>query len=373
MKKRCLALLVALFCTGSGIGQAVPALYPIGQLPAHTSPTWTQTYQAHGREIVVDEVIQIPQVDKAPVLRVTPMAPLPQEVAAAWEAQMAHEDGTFLEKPGFRVYYAWHNPSIFEGRQYHPGRMTQDRRALFDADPAQAYADNNPLTLSQAHQIAQDAVHRMFPEMSLHLRNAAVYDRVYDRQQQKKLAEKGYYWLEYTQSFFGIPYLASVYNTFEQTGLHDEWMWAEEIGVLQANVWDADAYTVNLPLFALKQAEYEDVPLLPFDAVKGQVEELIASGHIRWVDSVALGYVQYATETPQEFLLVPCWVVWCQYVKDGPEAEPTGPIYADSLFHHNDTYLPIILNAQTGQRVEPTATEPGRDRCPPILGVPCVQ
>lgn len=368
MKKLLSILLALMMC--AGIGKAENALYSIRELPTHTKPVWQQTYHAHGREITVDEVIQIPDVEKAPVLRVTSMAPLADDVLMQWRqscTDAGKQDKSnayhFVYKPGYRVYFSQHRPSIYGGTEYQLGRMTQERAGLFEYDPAMAYADNNSLTVAEAFETAQTAVHRLYPNETLHLRNVAIYDRVYDQQRKIKLGEKGYYMLECTQTFFGIPYMASVYNTFVQKGLDTEWSAAQELGTIHVHVWDENSYDVNIKPFSLQEIVQDDMPLLPFDAVKSQVEELIQAGYIRWVDSVSLGYVQYATEAEREYLLVPSWVIWCEYVKDGPEEDPTASLYEDSAFYHNERFVPIMINAQTGIRVEPMATDAGRDRC----------
>lgn len=349
MRLRCLIPILALLASPV---QAEDVRCSIADLPA--SSFWRQTYHAHGREIAVDEVIQVPDVTKAPVLRVTAMQPLPDGASAKADK--------LIEKPGFRVFISRDVPSIYGDNTYQQGRMTQARAGLFDYDLHTAYTDSNPLTVAVAFNTTQAAFRQLYPDETLHLRNVATHDRVYDQVEQAYLGQKGYYLLECAQTFHGIPFMASVYDTFEQTGLNGEWDWARGMGLVHAHVWDENTYDVNMRLFHVQEVVQEDISLLPFDAVKGQMEELILSGHVRWVDSVSLGYVQYATDTEREFLLVPSWVIWCEYVKDGPVAQRDEPLYSDGAFYYSTYYKPIIINAQTGQRVDPASTEPGRDR-----------
>ena len=111
----------------------------------------------------------------------------------------------------------------------------------------------------------------------------------------------------------------------------------------------------------------EDIPLLPFDDVKGKAEALIRAGYIRAVDRVSLGYVQYDTENPQEQLLLPSWVVWVEYQQDGPLAERNGPFYTDGWLEDEPYYRPIILNAQTGEMIDPENAEYGQCLAPSII------
>lgn len=109
-----------------------------------------------------------------------------------------------------------------------------------------------------------------------------------------------------------------------------------------------------------------DIPLLPFDSVKGKVEALIYAGYVRAVDRVALGYVQFDTENRQEQLLLPAWVVWCEYQQDGPQAERSGPFYTDGWLEDEPYYRPIIINAQSGEIIDPENNANGRCMAPEI-------
>ena len=95
----------------------------------------------------------------------------------------------------------------------------------------------------------------------------------------------------------------------------------------------------------------EDVSLLSFDTVKDRVEALIMSGHVRWINSVDLGYVLFDTRTEGEYLLAPCWVVWCEYHPEGPASERTYGINDDELFFwgNNAYYRALVFDAQTGK------------------------
>ncbi len=109
-------------------------------------------------------------------------------------------------------------------------------------------------------------------------------------------------------------------------------------------------------------------PLLPFDAVKDQVETLILKGYVRWVNSVTLGYVQYETSNPKEQVLLPSWVVWCEYHPDGPSGEAAyGVNDSEMMFDgYNPYYLPLIFNALTGEMIDPANTAEDRYMCPDL-------
>ena len=58
--------------------QAETGPVSIRELPGMTSPVWKQTYEACGRTIDIDVAIDIPDVEKAPVIRVRTADPLPE-------------------------------------------------------------------------------------------------------------------------------------------------------------------------------------------------------------------------------------------------------------------------------------------------------
>ena len=67
MKRYLLWIMLVCLLPLGGAGAEVQR-YAIRDLPAVTSPRWEQTYTAYGRTIQVSEEVQIPRVDRAPVL-----------------------------------------------------------------------------------------------------------------------------------------------------------------------------------------------------------------------------------------------------------------------------------------------------------------
>ncbi len=376
--KRCrpLCFVMALLLLLPGLGRAQTRRYPIADLPAATSPRWHQTYVAHGRTIEVDEEILIPAVSAAPVLLVekAPQAPealrraLAEECARALREDPVGEYGFFSSD--FRTTLTRATPPGWgenRGCEYDPDTMGWQSHALYAYDPDAAYAQDNPLTVHEAADIVRRGCAELFPDEALHLRNVAAYDRNYWKKNHEPIQPKGHYHLELAQSFHGLPLLASVHSAFTARFVGDEDALLDRRGLLMATVYDESAYSFTCWFYREKAVGEADIPLLPFDAVKGQVEALIESGYVRAIDSVGLGYVQFDTEDRSVQALVPAWVVWCEYQAEGPNAERTGPLYVDGLFQDGSGYRPLILNAQTGELVDPESTVPGRCLCPPVL------
>jgi hypothetical protein len=142
----------------------------------------------------------------------------------------------------------------------------------------------------------------------------------------------------------------------------------DDHGLVRGSVYSEDSWNIVAHLYAETEQLCQDMPLVSFDAVKSQVEDLINKGYVRWINSVTLGYAQFKTGNMDDFALVPSWVVWCEYIPDGPLAEKEYGVNDSELTFdgNNGFYRPLIINAQTGKLYDPESTEPGRIICPDL-------
>ena len=166
-------MLVCLLPLG-GAGAEVQR-YAIRDLPAVTSPRWEQTYTAYGRTIQVSEEIQIPRVDSAPVLTVRAAPPvadtIAQELTAFCEKSMREDrvhSYSFASTAYVTAYDHATPPMWGKTRQadvYSQVEMGWDAHLLADYQLGAAYADNNPLLLGEAADIAKRRLRRCFQAM----------------------------------------------------------------------------------------------------------------------------------------------------------------------------------------------------------------
>ena len=374
MKKRllfCLMLILAFSVTVPCYAE--PQRYSIQQLSDVTTRTWQQTYQTYGRTIEVNEQIVIPDVDVAPVLTVRIMPPISgaqySELSSKY-AQGAKNDPDRLyefasSEPATSTIWAF--PWLWnEQKGYRVGSVGQHTHAIFDYNLSEAYADHNTLALGDALRIAQTNALEIYPNLKLYLRNVALYDRTYWKSNNEPISEKGNYFLELSQIFHGIPLMAGIHNAFFNTGDDERW-WLYSQGLVKAEIFDSESYAMGYWLYEETGVKYDDIKLISFDAIKPKVEELIMSGYIRFIDSISLGYVQYDTANKDEMLLVPAWVVWCEYDRAGPRHDNTAPLYSQSFFVDNDNFWPIIFNAQTGEMIDLNSVAQDRYLCPTII------
>ena len=351
--------------------------YSIRDLPQVTSDRWTQTYQAYGRTIDVDVEIEIPSADTAPVLLVRYASPIDEERAQTLEklceAAMKEDkvnDYNFVSN-SFVTGYSHAVPPLWgttrDDEDYDYATMSWDSHLLTDYSMDEAYAEDNDLLLGDAVNIAKEQVKNLFPCDDIKFTNAAVFDRSFYRKSKEKISKKGYYHIEMHQVLRNIPFMASLHGAFTNEVIGDEKHWLHCRGLAIAEVWDENAYDLTYWFYEESGILYQDIPLLPFDGLKYQIEELIYSGYIRDIDTVTLGYVQFDTENSDEYALVPAWVIWCEYQVGGPEVEREGELYSDGCLEDAQSYRPIIINAQTGKIIDPESNEIGRCMMPEIV------
>lgn len=375
--KRCISffisvILILLYSTAYADAER----YNISQLGALCADGWHDTYQAYGRTIQVDLEIEVPAVEKAPVVLVEEMPPLSeQRQRELKEKYLNVKDDNPINAYDFRSD-DW---STVLGYKL-PYRLNEKagetmlsvvwpRRALMEYDWTKAYADNNPLTLQDAFGVVNKHFHEVFPDIDLVVKDVALEDRYLNKKTREPIRDMGGYLLICKQLFYGIPQITSAANGFEAS-INNETEGELLIGYdyqVYATIVADDAYTLNCKLIREKELLHEDIPLLPFSEVKPSIVELIKKGNVRNVYKVQLAYVVFdnSDDLNNSFVLLPCWVAWCKYYRDAKretdEFQENDP-YFEALY-----YKPIIINAQTGSLLDPKSKDPLRARCPDVI------
>ena len=93
------------------------------------------------------------------------------------------------------------------------------------------------------------------------------------------------------------------------------------------------------------------MPLAPLDRVLASIEKEIATGRIRNIHALRLGYMRYSNPEMEDYAwAVPMWVLDCDYVPSGKRR------VVDSFHEHFELnrweayeFAQIPLNAQTGE------------------------
>lgn len=140
-----------------------------------------------------------------------------------------------------------------------------------------------------------------------------------------------------------------------------------EVKYYVLNVESEDGYGLVAHLLAEEELIHEDIPLLNFDAVKPQIEKLIEDGRIRKVHNVRLGYVVYLENdhNTEHYQLLPSWVVECEYYPSSNSETLYFDDQPDYSIHQQ--FRKLVINAQTGQLIDPTDRGPDRSNVPEII------
>ena len=354
MKKLCLLLLAIIYsslCASAAMAEAAPV--SIKKLPDVTSPRWKQTYEAYGRIIEVDVNITIPETERIPLLAVQPMEPLPEEEVQKYEEMFSTPYSSKFLNDKYRTYIS------FSDHEGHPDlsnaeKVTTPNRPLYEYDRNKAYTEDNDLTVAEAENLVRENIQKVFPGMDFRVDKIVINDRTKYRKSGKKLESKGYYELDCAQVIDGVPVAGSIHNAYRNGRTkHDRII--GNYGTASAAVTDEGNFYGHYSIWNTTAELGTPDQFLPYDAVRPKIEDMIMSGNIRHVFSVKLGYAQY--DLPEgskyEYILVPAWVV-CAGWMDEPEEEDDGSTSVNgSDYAMGCTYLPIIVNAVTGEVTNP--------------------
>ncbi len=386
MKRACsLLLILAIAVLSFPLAQAETEPVSIKELPGITSPVWKQTYEAYGRTIDVDTEVYIPETENVPILTVKRNSALAEPLKSELEEEYKKADRKdkthyydLITRGTEYTYltYIKHAVPLSCGKTkktdvWKEG-MTSDDMDLIRYDPDQAYAENNSMTVREAETVAKTHLKELYPGLEAKLDTVLLFGRNYWKKSKKMISERGYYSLEFNQCFRGIPSVACIQDTYLSKPVRpDGYNWNKiQNARIHSAVYGEDSWSLVCQLYQETGVVKEDVSLLPFDAVKDRVEALIMNGNVRWINSVSLGYVLFDTNTSGEYMLAPCWVVWCEYLEGGPEAEKEYGVNDDELFFtgNNGYYKALIFDAQTGRMFDMESTADDRFLYPGIEG-----
>ena len=388
MKRICsllLAIMLGVLCVSAAAAET--GAVSMKELPEMTSPVWKQTYEAYGRTIDVDVKVTIPEAETAPVLKVRWVSPLedPLKSRLAEEYKKADRNDKKhyydFDTSDYETIRLEHKTPVLWGTSKKKDNLegvTTTCQDMIGYDEDRAYAENNPMTVRQAAEILRSHLKEVLPDVEVTTDTVILYGKTFWRRNKKTVYDKGFYTLNMRQCFHGIPYMASIYEAYIDDQ-DDIWDWRDDEkwiqrglnrfhGTMFGEVFGEDSWMIVGRFYQETGRVCEDIPVLPFDQVKGEVERLIAEGYIRWINSVTLGYVHFETEDPKEFILLPCWVVWCEYHRGGPQSEKTYGINDSELMFdgNSEYYRPVVINAQTGKLFDPASLETGRIMCPDL-------
>lgn len=110
----------------------------------------------------------------------------------------------------------------------------------------------------------------------------------------------------------------------------------------------------------------DDVPLCTLDEVISSVEKQIEKGNIRNVYEIRFGYCCYLDENEQ-IVLYPVWQIECDYFFNPKEEQKHYAEMENVRVTQGHDYHTMIVNAQTGEFMNPVELKDNLLKCPDII------
>lgn len=364
IKRFVVLLAVAITLLAQTASAATPNL-TISQVRDETTAGWHETYEAHGRTIIVDIDIQLPDVDALPVLRIRKKPAVDASFAAGYDAEYWQND------PGKLIAELNRPAGIIDERSLKNVGSNDVNIPLHTLDWDTAYAEDNPLTYQGAVNIIAEHLLRLgidpdqvdfdAPTLLSVSRLRTGIEGVYDGE---AVTDMGYYNIALRQKLHNIP-LYSYASRLFQTHLRKASIgWRFEFRI---SVESMTSFEVGAWMGEEIDAPFDDIPLCSFEKVKVAYEKLIQEGLIRTVDSLQLAYVVYADARDQEvYWAVPTWVMECEFYETAKKERPAEFDEALST-GYGLAFSPLAVNAQTGKVIDPYNEKTNRTDCPDIV------
>ena len=387
-------LCIALWIIGM-FGSVRAECISINELQTEANIEWKKDYvDRYGRTVSVDVTPIIPQVDKVPiqimenqilprenVLNIYPQSMVQEEkreednvIIMNYLNQDKNERGAvyICQEGGKLVLFEYDdlNTKIkktttklesFSGIQY----------CSNEVDRLYPYFDGYDFTVQDSIDCANKELGKFFPDYDLDLDMTWVTIVPNTRP---------CYYCKLRQKIDGIPILMGAgditYGTDEKEmefKVPKSWKTTGEEywGCFRPPIWDFIAYVdggYKIQFRPLKKfvSVVDDVPLCTFDEVISSVEKQIEKGNIRNVYEIRFGYCCYLDENEQ-IVLYPVWQIECDYLFNPKKEQKHYTEMKDTQITLGLDYHTMIVNAQTGEFMDPAELKDNLLKCPDII------
>lgn len=383
-----LSLLSILLITSGGIAESEQ--YGIAEIHQQAESRWLKTYESHGRVIRVDIPVKVPEAPCFPALTASLMPysdavkkPEPNgEVERVFDGEYSVDNhrvfftclrGDYYKLERLGCYNGSSGSGSFEEQDFYPP----------DIDLDVPYATNNVATPQYLIDLVDRVWKRYFPDIDVDLRlqklKAGVHFKKFDMNRLQYVGEplptdrEASLTAVFMQYMRDIPLLACAEDSFRRFGGTEKGR--NDFRVVPHLEAQASSESLNrcgLPdrndsvyFSLLKEVATlaPDLPLCSVEKVISAYEKLIEAGQLRLVDRLELGYVAWNGPGEEEYTLMPAWVAWGILVKNpAKEAwkQNADETLEKSNYQMSTQYGPIMVNAQTGELIDPWRTDRNR-------------
>lgn len=320
---------------------------------------WTQSYETNWRTIEVDVQPRLPDVEKIPILKVSPDLSIPNVsiLGDEWEYSVDVVGGIHISNDKGEA-------SAYLSRiEKEENGKTVSSHFYAPYDTNRIYAENLDVSLGQ-----------VLDELDEYLASMGLSSSEWDFSQPEdvlcnKLIDEtgeflspGMYYIMLNQSLNGIP----LYN--RSCSREQEMSWDL---ILLFTRYTSEAMSTVWRKVKIKDVLAEDVPLCDFSIIKDAIETEINAGHIRKIFDVELGYTLFnepgseygvprdKSKLPEAiYYAVPVWRVNCYYV-ESEKKELRDYSGLDVPERTVSEYYSIMFDAQTGSMLNQFNTRKG--------------
>ena len=332
-----IAILLVLIAVGSA---SAANRVTINNIREEVRGGWRQTYEAHGRKIVVDVEIDIPDVSIIPVVRV------------GFPPQLTPNNDSgeiYLRKDGIG--------QVVESRP----RVYRGKGGFYPITGPDARAENSPLSLEEAWEFFDELVRfyaNQIGPMDFIRGSEIIRSRSYERVDRTgglielnlnaPTSEMGNYGLTYNQTFHGVPYIVT--ENYISAAFPSKLRMDLPIPSISIMLASKSEYSFTFCPAVEVEILADDIPLAPFSDVKEVFERLIKAGHIREVYDVRLAYRMYVDRDylGEFFVLQPVWVLRGSIAERASFPDPQ-PDPVTEEYYYKYLGQSAIVEAFTGQ------------------------
>ena len=367
-----IACMTALCVTAFAEGKRVP----IAQLNKGIT-LWNETYSDEfGNTIHIDTPIVIPEVDALPVVSVIKHRDLDESIYSDYAGENIFMPPRKYSTSNLNLHYKYDfqvssklNVNYLDLRKqfYYPEDMHVSNGLTLDWDMK---GEGTEYSFKDAYQIMVKKYQEIMRKYGISdgdyevsPRYANTLDFYYKG---KRQVYHEAYEFDCVQKIRGIPVVTNGNAPYDwQNNAFDhEYVFPNHISL---HFSSESSFCVAAEIWEETSVLYDDIRVISFDEIKPKLVFLIQKGHICEIYKIELAYLTYFNEyrdAKKGMILVPTWIVHCQYrfnTKDYSEIVPQETIYGSG------GYQILAFNAQTGEYRDPMAKGIDRSDCPPII------
>lgn len=364
---------------------------------------WNKDYHAHGRTILVNIPIVVPEANEVPVVEISIQevfdekrlnsdsnlsidsnnriidSGLPKRLDANASDDSTCTISRYLDDKYIHIKY--NAPSALLGIRPKDYLKCDEQYYFYEELSSDtAYAEDNELTLVEAKGILTDVIKHYYQQNTTD-EIFIDYVRIIGRGRKttsyssQKLGDyvdyypTGSYGFSFYNTINDIPILIKSSSMYEDLLKFD--IKTDHFGPLSyiantAQIMSRQSLEVLMFKPQIESIIQADVPLVSLDKVIENIEKQIEDGYIRNVYSLRFGYGCYLNDnSPNTYTLYPVWVLECDYVKSS-KAQIKQNSYSDN-FRDGYNYTQLTFNAQTGIAVNWAQPNQEDLLCPSII------